>query len=490
MAALTHGPWLTWASDRGASVWFRTDAAGSVEVRIGGRSWATASDPATNFCGHVAVSGLEPATRYGYDLYVDAVKVDGPREIVTMPAEGQPGSFDLYFLGDLHHDPDFEGNLSRYAACPAILASRGGRPRFCIAAGDFAMPEIANMASLSARRTDLLALRKPPTLEAQQKAFHATTPAVHVWSDHDSYQNNNAGLARPPGTVAIGLQTYFEMWSGTIPTAGLGTIDRAFRIADVLIVVLDERTKREPSAGTLPLATEQLTYAEGYDWTTAKFLSDAQLAWLKATLLANADAPFKLVCSDTTWTDPTIAVQQAAGGPARDSVGIYYRTQRNDFVRWLDANPQVARGFVLCTADDHWSRVLHPSRWFEPSDPRIAPTYGNTPSFSTRPVLEVKVTPFGNAQVFGMGAQLGSQWQRYAAAAGSPRNLVRASFDTDRDTPTLRFEFLNVEGSGPPVSYAFGGTPEGWFFPPQPIAASSYSPDGGPSSGWTPQVIP
>lgn len=358
MAALRTGPYLFGGYDTSLAVWFMLDGPGTATVRIGALSASKTVDSSTNYCGHVLVTGLTPATEYVYTLAVDGVDASGPNPCQTLPAVGKPGRFNVILGFDGHTgeiaDPD-DAPAAQVAGFKGVqLLRRPGIPLLWVSGGDIETPGL-NPDDIAARRASLTTVRLNAT--AEKKQLHREVQLCSVWDDHDGGGNNVAGGGQDISFREMLTKVQGEMFSGQPPFEaddGRGTYFHQ-RVADCLFVFLDDRTYNEPTAGTLPANPS-------YVVDGVKCWGDKQVAWLKQTLLDNQDCVFKFVINGTTIVDNTNRAF-GAGGNSRDSVGIYYRAERNSVHQWLKDNPACARGFIWCTGDDHDRRVYYSRSW-------------------------------------------------------------------------------------------------------------------------------
>ncbi len=104
-AGLTRGPYLQLADATGITVVFRTDSPAMGSVRYGtsgGPLSGLVSDPMPTSMHALRLSGLLPATSYGYEVVVDGVTVAGGEafRFRTHPPVGIAAPFRLFAWGD------------------------------------------------------------------------------------------------------------------------------------------------------------------------------------------------------------------------------------------------------------------------------------------------------------------------------------------------------------------------------------------------------
>lgn len=489
MAALRSGPYLYWTRDVSANVWLRLTAPGTAEIRLAGRRFTRAIDASADLSGHVTVTGLQPSSSYSYEVWVDGVFAAGPFKIQTMPTEGAPGAFDVIFTTCAHEDeggPDFQDALCwRHAAA----LKRSGIPAAFICAGDFETPIGANVnTDLATRRSAIDAIRVGST--AEKKAFLAATPHYNVWDDWDGGGNNNFGLDQPNRQMLT--QVFREVFAGIPPGAdpsGLG-IYYSFKIADCLFLMVDDRTYSSRTGGAIPAAPPGT-----WDPETAQCWGPVQLQWIKDTLAANASAPFKFLINGTTMLDNK---NPPSPGPLkRDSVGIYYRRERNDLMAWLQAHPEALRGLYLLTGDDHCQKVYYTRTWRRPvldTDPNPFDEEG---ALYGPGLVEIKACPLvfppslgtlhqpwvGHPDLLAEGlVSQGALAIRINTRAKPARALFTVYQFNPFVSPSTPVRFTTI--------YEFWATSEGPSLAPKGQTKSTFTPGGPPSTPWTPIVNP
>jgi hypothetical protein len=470
VAALTHGPWLMHAWDTGFNVWFRLNGAGTVRVLAANGAFQRAVTAGTDFCGHVTVTGLPPATLCPYVVEVDGAVV-GSYQTVTMPAEGSPGRFALLIVNDDHLSAGAAGNSTAediaklgasYGNALALVRALGGMPVYCLQGGDF---EITGAEEdLAQRRLNMQTMRGQPP---NTNAFHQRVPFCHIWDDHDAYGNNRPADQASDQRKAVALQVWKEYYAGEPELASPGAVYKAFRIADCLILMLDGRTYLTSSPGSFPTTV----LPPDYDPATARVWGDEQLAWIKATLQAHASAPWKFIVSggtliDNAWTPLTI------GPGKRDSIGIYYRKDRNDLLAWLAANPACAKGLVCLTGDDHMPCVQQPTAWHDPQDHTAAPL--SSAVHTDWPLIpDVKCSPMGHREEDNLGGTQGGEGVVLYQGRGY-RSYGLVLIDTVSQPPRLDFRIIRADVHR--TLYRFDGVGGAFYFPQGQGAITEHRP--------------
>lgn len=369
MAVLVAGPWLQWTRDTSCRIWCQLDSSGSVKVSAGGLS-ASATLGTDPFTGYVELTGLAASTRYTYRIEVDGVDAGLERSFRTMPAEGQPGVFQLLQISD-HHDVDDPAVDAGYARLLKHADATEHLPSLCVINGDFEIPEPPHSTAtddLATRRTEMSLLRANGFPASNRNLFHGRIPSYCIWDDWDYLGNNSAGQIETAAARDAAATTYREFWAGSPSLVDSEAIYHSFVVADCLFILLDVRTKREGTPGSTGGPA-----IGSWDWQNDDDAWGAtQIAWLKSELTAHASKPWKFIFTGCNIVD-NVNSHTVAGPGRRDSVGIYHRRERNDIMQWMRDNPTAARGVIWWKGDDHLPHVNFGRKFREPeADPTVA----------------------------------------------------------------------------------------------------------------------
>lgn len=481
MANLVWGPFVTRATGSSLAIAFKLDGLATVTVNIGDQQFSkTIANDGSAFTDHVFCDGLSPATAYTYDLSIDGVLAAGPHTVMTLPAEGAPGSMDLFFINDLH--PGTSSPDSFRTAYKAIrTAERPSVPRLAISGGDF--ESIENVYDLESRRQVVTDIRTKNWPERAQ--WWAETPIETGWDDHDSGGDNRAGSTLTAEWPVV-LKVHDESFSGHTPyedTLGRGDY-RVIRIMDCVVIFADERTYRDPCRNTFPVpALESIP-----DKDTRVAFGSVQMAWLKAVLEQYKSAPFKFLVIGTTIVDNNEDVITGLGAARRDSIGIFYRTERNDLMDWIAADPERGRGLYVITGDDHVGRLYAVSTWRAGIEGTETDQYSGVRIASRTPqIIEIKCRAL-NAQ------NLHIWWDNHPDVywaepepnvSNGERTIVRVKLETDASPPRALFEILlggdlNDDINAPSnvrPGFSFHATHERAYLPIREGAEATFTPD-------------
>jgi alkaline phosphatase D len=192
-AAVRHGlkhlggPMLGQITDDRASVWLRTVKPSQIRVKVKGPEGIQQFGPVsssvdTDLTAVVPLTGLRPATRYDYQMFID----DQPLELgqnttfVTFPRSEQQGTFQLAFGADFHKAGVHNVYLMRQ------IVQRGNQAM--ILNGDSAVDDRDNQTGL--HRSDYLLRDLSPAWQM----LAATVPIYATWDDHDYFNNDLSGI--------------------------------------------------------------------------------------------------------------------------------------------------------------------------------------------------------------------------------------------------------------------------------------------------------
>ncbi|OQB82635.1 MAG: PhoD-like phosphatase [Planctomycetes bacterium ADurb.Bin126] len=396
-AGMTHlgGPMLGAVRDDGASVWLRTLGPAKVEVRVSVDGQEKTFGPIesteqTDLSAVVAVSGLNPATRYPYRVLVDgkAIAVSAACTLTTAPAAG-PAKARIAF-GSCFHRWGLGNPRQAEAICKR-------EPNALLVYGDIAVQD--RDAHLGLHRADYLLRDFHP---AWQK-MAACMPVYATWDDHDYFNNDKWGI--PKGCTDADRQGVWDVfrraWNN--PSYGFGDGGRGVFLRDRVgpcdIIMVDHRYFRTRSAGD--------------DSAGGNLLGPEQMEWLRKQLL-DCKGPFIILSCGTMWSD------YVSNG--KDSWGVYDPKGREQIFSLIEKH-RIA-GVLLTSGDRHGARVFRiprPSGFslyeFEPAS---LGGRGDGPSATN---------PKWDTQLFGRIGQYAFGEFEFDAAPSDPRVTFRLICD-------------------------------------------------------------
>jgi alkaline phosphatase D len=291
-ATIRSGPMLGYAELTEGSVWVQTTAPAQVRLRYwpeGNRPGARTSDvlatsEKTDHTALFVIAGLEPGSRYGYEILVDGAAA-------RFPAGGATGTFATQAFWQWRaNPPDFTVALGScfyanepksdrpgtpYGSDPAIFRTIAGlKPDLMIWLGDNVYLREPDFGSVAAMKRRYALSREEPALQP----LLGTARHYATWDDHDFGPNDSIWVNR---FATESLEIFKRYWAN--PTYGAGDIPGVFgqfSWGDVDFFLLDDRFYRTPER--LP---------ESPDKT---MLGREQLRWLQHSLYYSR-APFKVV---------------------------------------------------------------------------------------------------------------------------------------------------------------------------------------------------
>lgn len=338
--ALTAGPMLGYVTHRDALVWAQTDGAARVSVRYRpegstGRWSVAPADAATaedGFTAHVRLSGLEPGTRYAYEVLVNerAVPRPYPTVVATQPLwqwRTDPPTFTVAigscaYVNETAYDRPGTPYGGEYRIFEAVARLR---PDAMLWLGDNTYLREVDWWTPEGMDRRYRHTRRLPELQP----LLASTAHYATWDDHD-YGPNDADRAWVQKGAALDLfRRYWGNLSYGLPeTPG---VFGHFQLADADVFLLDDRYYKAPNG--LPA-----------DDPAKAYLGEAQLAWL-LDALTTSRAPFKIVVN---------------GGQVLNPVAVYENmsTHAVERQRLLD---ELARrripGVVFLSGDRHMTEL-------------------------------------------------------------------------------------------------------------------------------------
>jgi alkaline phosphatase D len=389
---LVHGPMLGAVTARSARFWVRTAGEVPVSVRVSesagkGRPLTSAAVPTSaerDYTAIVEVAGLQPATRYDYDVMIDGEPAPGSERgsFRTYPADGSPARFRVAFGGGAGYTPQHERIWDTIAA---------RRPEALLLAGDNVYIDLPERQPAFHRYTYYRRQSRP-----EFRRLVRSTPVFAIWDDHDAGVDDVwlGPFVDRPDWKRPTLELFRENWNNP----GYGNEKWPgcwfdFSIGDVDFFMLDGRFYR-----TNPFAP------------SPTMLGPAQKSWLLGAL-RDSSATFKVIVSPVPWA--------FASKPGSRDTWNGYREERREIFSFLAA--ETIEGVLLLSADRHRSEAWRieaeaPYPLYELSSSRLTNIHVHQP---------VPGTLFSYNETCSFG-------------------LV--SFDTRRADPEARFEVVDIDG--------------------------------------------
>lgn len=269
-------------------------AAGEVAVTAFGASSGpvTATAPVIDGVARVRVDGLHAATTYSYGVSVDgAAAPTWMGSVRTFSAGGDDGPITIAF-----------SSCAQTGSSGQVFdALRRLAPDLYVVTGDLHYSNIARNDETAFARAYDRVLTAPA-----QAALYRSVPIAYVWDDHDFSGNDGdaASASRPAARAA---------YERAVPHYGLVddvTINQAFSVGGVRIVLLDTRSARVPGSTML-----------GAD----------QLAWLEDELVSSAAGhDLVVVVSPTPWIAAADGGADTWGGFPAERAGLADVIAAND----------------------------------------------------------------------------------------------------------------------------------------------------------------
>jgi len=336
---LVHGPMLGAVTPHSARFKVRTADESAVQIRVGTSpeidnpivSNPVRTSRKTDYTATVHVLGLEPKTRYYYDVSVNGESVDlnYPPSFRTYPPKGEKGNFQIAFGGGAGYTPWNEWMWDTI---------RQQEPLALLQLGDNVYidhPEVPEVQQYCYYRR----LSHP-----MYRRFAANTAIYAIWDDHDFAVNDHPGggpdtdvppWKRPVWNVFT--QNFVNPYYGggeTLPGCW-----HDFSIGDVDFFMLDCRYYRTDA--TKPEPT---------------MLGPVQKQWLLDKLKVST-ATFKVIASSVPWAFGT-----KGGSSTRDDGTVINRgidtwegfpAEREEIFSFIENNR--IEGVFLISADRHRS---------------------------------------------------------------------------------------------------------------------------------------
>lgn len=340
-SALSSGPMLGYVSLRSATVWVQTKRPAQVQLRywpLNAPTQARLTDPARtekagDLCLTLLLDGLEPGTRYGYELYLDGEHVARPYPLrfETAPLwqwRTEPPDVALLIGSCAYINEDrYERPGRFYGGQMEIFKSMAKVPADAmIWMGDnvyFREVDYATAEGMAARYRHDRALPELQALLAHQ-------PNYAMWDDHDYGPNDSDGTFQLKDAALDAFRRYWPAPAYGTPKVK-GAFQR-FQIADADVFLLDDRYHR--SSDDMP------------DGPDKRMIGRGQMEWLKQSLVGSR-ARFKLIVS---------------GGQVLNRVTPYeawqtmFPQEQKELLDWIVERR--VEGVVFLSGDRHHTEIL------------------------------------------------------------------------------------------------------------------------------------
>jgi alkaline phosphatase D len=328
---LVHGPMLGAMTDSSVRVWVRTLEESDIAVRVyratdmheNAKPVATSSAKTAkpmDYTGVVEISGLQPSTKYRYDVLSGGKMLLGANrpEFETFPKPGLGRKVRVAFGGCAAYIPENERMWDTIASF---------HPLAMLMIGDNVYIDLPEEARALHRYTYYQRQSRPEFRRLTQ-----SVPIYSIWDDHDAAIDDvwlGPHRDRPAWKPSM-LQLQKENWNN--PSYGDAEWPGCwykFSIGDVDFFMLDCRYYR-----TNPFAAERT------------MLGPVQKQWL-LTELSKSKATFKVLASAVAWAD--------GAKPGSRDTWEGFPEEREEILSLIDQ--AAIDGIVLLSADRHRSDI-------------------------------------------------------------------------------------------------------------------------------------
>lgn len=357
---LRSGPMPAYAEMTETVIWLQTTAPARVQLRynavpapppatpppanqppqVGAPTSGTTAPIQTTAAGdHIArvvISGLEPGTRYEYQVLINGAPVALPYKTYfqTQPIwrwRGSPPSTPPNFkfaVGSCAYinDPPYDRPGTPYGSGYEIFdAIAATEPAFMLWVGDNFYYREADWLTESAMRYRVAHNRALPELQRLLSSTHHYA----TWDDHDYGPNDSDSSFRLRDAALRIFSEYFP--AVVYGTPELRGVFQRFEWADVEFFLLDDRYYRSPNR--MPPGPDK------------RMLGAAQMDWLKRSL-RSSNARFKIIVNGNQVLNPHSRDESFAHFPEE-------QRELLDFIR----NARVT-GVLFLSGDRHMAEII------------------------------------------------------------------------------------------------------------------------------------
>jgi phosphodiesterase/alkaline phosphatase D-like protein len=252
---------------------------------------------------------------------IDSLKLRTAYEYVVSTQEHRlRGAFKTFAEGAMPFRVVYGSCARTGSSSPIFEEMRRLDPDLFIHMGDFHYENItANDPARFARAYDAVLASRT------QSALYRAAPIVYTWDDHD-FGNNNSDATSPSRPAA--LDTY-DAFVPHYPLVSRDSIQQAFSIGRVRLIVTDSRSGRTPMTG---------------DPRKRTMLGPAQLEWLEREFESAKEAPLVVWVNSLPWI---------TRGDERNSDGwAPYARERERIANHL-ATLQLTERVIMLSGDAH-----------------------------------------------------------------------------------------------------------------------------------------
>ena len=320
-----------------------------------------------DFIVKTRVEGLEPGTRYYYRLVygtnLDLVATGPTRSFSTLAGANIAREASFVAVTGMNYHQFYRNAARAYTGpdknlgYPALEAIRALAPDFFVATGDNVYYDVPYGTRADTAGT----MRQKWHEQLVQPRFidlFSEVPTYWEKDDHDYRYNDCDNTSDLTPSVEMGAAIFLEQVPVADPADPAPLTYRTHRVSQDLQIWLTEgRDHRSPNM-----------MEQGPDKT---LWGDAQLAWLKRTLL-ESDATFKILISPTPMIGPDDAEQAGRNAEGHDPIKRDnhsnpegFQRERDAFWDWLDENGRVGGNFYTVVGDRHWQYHSRHPRGFE-----------------------------------------------------------------------------------------------------------------------------
>ncbi len=389
---MVHGPMIGSVTDHSALFWVRTAMECEVMIdvfhpkvgdAIGLSELKFLTDATKDYTGTIEIRGLQPDTRYTYNVCIDGKKMAEGLEFRTMPKAGDPAKFSIAFGGGAGYTPKFEHMWT-------TIAKRG--PSALLLLGDNVYiddPEhqLTNDYCYYRRQSQPL-----------WRSLVARTPVYAIYDDHDFGLNdcNPGPEIEVPAWKRSVWQTFRNNWVNPAYAGG----DKqpgcwfGFHIGQVHFIMLDCRYYRDLEGGSM--------------------LGPVQKAWLLDTL-KNSKGVFKVIVSSVPWSP-------GVKGGSKDTWDGF-ADEREEIFSTIEKN-KIA-GVLLMAADRHrtdYRKIARPNGY---------------------DLYEVMSSRLTNVHTHGL--MQNAKGSEFIMGYNKTCSFGLVEFDTTTEDPTLTYTMVDID---------------------------------------------
>lgn len=319
---ITHGPFTGAVTHNSARAYVRTNTATAFDFIISVDStsfsapinYAASTDAAKDTSAIIAISGLQPDTKYYYKININGLQAGAVQSFRTFPIPNSVSDFSFAF-------GSCDAFSTTITPAPIFDLVINSSPRFFLQCGDWGYPDFADNfpANTNFFSLDNTKIQESYHLKYSPQAdifnLMKRVPIDYVYDDHD-YMNDNSArdytpdyhsspgvlvdYSNPPAARINSIKAYTDFFPGYPMIDTTEGIFHSFRYGNVEIFMCDNRSARSAPLECLVPDSANASLIQFDPPPGHSILGQAQMDWL-INGLKNSSARWKFIVTGVAF---------------------------------------------------------------------------------------------------------------------------------------------------------------------------------------------